>query len=54
MWAVIGLVILSVLVGQKKFRLSAQGAGAISAGQEAAGHVETGVARPGPEVRPEF
>jgi len=53
-WAVIGLVILSVLVGQKKFRLSAQGAGAISAGQEAAGHVETGVARPGPEVRPEF
>src|SRR5262249_50377599 len=33
-WAAIGVVILFVLVGQKKFRLSAQGAGAITAGQE--------------------
>lgn len=53
-WAVIGVVILVVLVSQGKFRLSAQGAGAITAGQEAAGHLETGVAPPGPEVRPEF
>jgi amino acid transporter len=53
-WAAIGVVILAVLVGQKKFRLSAQAAGAITAGQEAAGHLETGVAPPGPEVRGEF
>jgi amino acid transporter len=53
-WAAIGVVILVVLVTQNKFRLSAQGAGAITAGQEAAGHLETGVAPPGPEVRPEF
>ncbi len=53
-WAAIGVVILAILVSQKKFRLSAQGAGAITAGQEAAGHLETGVAPPGPDVRPEF
>jgi amino acid transporter len=53
-WALIGVVILVVLMSQGKFRLSAQGAGAITAGQEAAGHLETGVAPPGPEVRPEF
>jgi amino acid transporter len=53
-WALIGVVILVVLISQGKFRLSAQGAGAITAGQEAAGHLETGVAPPGPEVRPEF
>jgi amino acid transporter len=53
-WAIIGILILVSLVGQGKFRLSAQGAGAITAGQEAAGHLETGVAPPGPEVRPEF
>ena len=46
--------ILLLLVSQGKFRLSAQGAGAITAGQEAAGQVETGVAPPGPEVRGEF
>jgi hypothetical protein len=53
-WVVIGVIILAVLVSQGKFRQSAQGAGAITAGQEAAGHVETGVALPGAEVRPEF
>jgi amino acid transporter len=53
-WAAIGVVILLVLIGQGKFRLSAQGAGAITAGQEAAGQVEAGVAPPGPEVRGEF
>jgi hypothetical protein len=53
-WAVIGVIILVVLVSPGKFRLSAQGAGAITAGQEAAGRLETGVAPPGPEVRPEF
>ena len=53
-WAAIGVIILVVLVSQKKFRTSAQGAGAITAGQEAAGHIETGVAPPGAEVRPEF
>jgi amino acid transporter len=53
-WAAIGIVILVVLVSQGKFRLSAQGAGALTAGQEAAGHLETGVAPPGPEVRGEF
>ena len=53
-WAAIGVIILVVLMSQGKFRLSAQGAGAITAGQEAAGHLETGVAPPGPEVRGEF
>jgi hypothetical protein len=53
-WAAIGVVILVVQVSQKKFRLSAQGAGAITAGQEAAGRMETGVAPPGADVRPEF
>ena len=48
-WAVIGIVILAVLVGQNKFRQSAQAAGAIGAGQ-----VEVGVAPPGADVRPEF
>jgi amino acid transporter len=53
-WAAIGVVILLVLILQGNFRLSAQGAGAITAGQEEAGHLETGVAHPGPEVRGEF
>jgi amino acid transporter len=53
-WAAIGVIILAVLVSQNKFRLSAQAAGAITIGQEAAGHLETGVAPPGPEVRGEF
>jgi hypothetical protein len=53
-WAVIGVLILVLLVSQGKFRQSAQGAGAITAGQAEAGHLETGVAPPGPEVRPEF
>jgi amino acid transporter len=53
-WAAIGVVILAILVSQKKFRLSAQGAGAITPGQAEAGGLEAGVAPPGPEVRPEF
>ncbi|HEY1331468.1 MAG TPA: APC family permease [Actinomycetota bacterium] len=53
-WAAIGVIILIVLVSQRKFRLSAQAAGAITEGELAAGQVEAGVASPGAEVRPEF
>jgi amino acid transporter len=48
-WAIIGVVILAALVGQNKFRQSAQAAGAIGARQ-----IQTGVAPPGADVRPEF
>jgi amino acid transporter len=53
-WAAVGVVIVAVQVSQGTFRLSAQGAGAITPGQAEAGGLEAGVAPPGPEVRPEF
>jgi amino acid transporter len=51
-WTAVGVIILVALVGLGKFRLSAQGAGAIGAGSEA--EVLAGAAPPGAEVRPEF
>ena len=53
-WAAVGIIILVALVGQGKFRLAAQAAGAITAAEREAGEFQAGVAPPGAEIRPEF